>query len=278
MPQPVRPEMSDPSQPISDPASVPADASHREPPRRPHLWLWALAGGLLAGLISWGCGESTYNLFRPVFVQPPNWAKMGGYERADYRIADEVRQKSSLGLKNAALVFGVLGATLGGALGLAGGLVRRSLSGGAVAAAVGAATGAIAAAVASAGAVPVFYRFVDPEMGLITPMVTHMVIFGAIGAAGGMSLGLGLGGRTNVLKGLFGGLLGGILGALVYDVVASILFAEMRVYDPIPKEAAERLPRLLMHLDAALFVSALAVVSLQMSQVAPPSAKASELA
>ena len=276
MAQPARPEMNDPSPRDGGPASVPTDASDREASHPPHFWLWAVAGGLLAGLISWGCGEYTYNTFRPVFVQPPNWGKMNGYERADYRSADEGRQKPSLGRKNAVLVFGVLGAALGGFLGLAGGLARRSPPGGAVAGAVGAVTGALAAAGASVGAIPVFYRFVDPEMGLIAPTITHIAIFGAIGAAGGMSLGLGLGGRANVLKGLFGGLLGGILGALVYDVIVSIVFAEMRVYDPIPKEAAERLPRLLMHLGVALFVSALAVVSLQMGKIVPPSAKTSK--
>jgi hypothetical protein len=235
-----------------------------------------MAAGLLAGLISWVCGEWTYNTFQSVFVQPPNWAKMNGYDQAAYRSSDEIRQKPSLGQKNAVLVFGVLGAALGGALGLAGGLARRSPLRGVTAGAVGAITGALFPAGASIGAVPVFYKFVDPEMGLMAPAITHMAIFGAIGAAAGMSLGLGLGGRVNVVKGLFGGLLGGILGALVYNVVASLAFSGMRVYDPIPKDAAERLPRLVMHLSTALLVSALAVVSLHMGNVAPPSAKTSK--
>jgi hypothetical protein len=234
-----------------------------------------MAAGLLAGLVSWGCGERTYNTFQSVFVKPPNWAKMNGYERDNYRSADESRQRPLLGQKNGALVFGGLGATLGGLLGLAGGLARRSPLSGMAAGAVGAVTGALAATGATVGAVPVFYRFVDPEMGLMAPVITHMAIFGTIGAAGGMSLGLGLGGRANVLKGLLGGLIGGVLSAFAYNVVASLLFSDMRVYDPFPREAAERLPRLMMDLSVALCVSALAVASLQMSKVVPPVTKES---
>jgi hypothetical protein len=240
-------------------------SSGGESPLRGRLWIWilALVGGLLAGFASWGWSERTYNTYRPVFVQPPGWSKMNGYERADYRSADEQRQRPGLGLRNSLLVFGGLGFALGGALGLAGGLARQALGRGLVAGVVGALAGTLAAVGAVACAVPVFYRFVDPEMGIMPPAMTHLVIFGAIGAAAGMALGIGQGGRPVLARALVGGLAGGLFGALAYDVAAAMSFPDMRVFDPIPREAAERLPRLVMNLSAALLVSVLAVASIQ---------------
>ena len=100
------------------------------------------------------------------------------------------------------------------------------------AAVLGAAAGIAAAAIATWVSVPVFYRFVDPQMGVTAPIVTHMAIFGAIGEAGGLGLGLGVGGRGKAVNGLLGGLLGGIIGAVVYDLVASIVFADMHSSTP----------------------------------------------
>jgi len=233
------------------------------------LWFWALAGGLLAGLLAWAWDERTHETYQPVFVEPANWAKMNGYQKADYKSADEIRQKPLVGQKNGLLVFGGLGLLLGGLLGMAGGLARGAAREGVAAAVLGAVAGFVAAAVATWGSVPIFYRFVDPEMGITAPIVTHMAIFGAIGAAGGLGLGLGAGGREKAVNGLLGGLFGGIIGAVVYDLVASILFADMRVYDPHPNEAASRMPRLVMHVSAALFASALAAAFIYQAKSRP---------
>jgi hypothetical protein len=269
--------MSQP-EPYPNDEPLPFDGDHPgarvPPPARPanpvsNLWLWAMAGGLLAGLIAWTWDERTYETFRPVFVAPANWAKMNGYEKADYRSADEIRQKPLIAQKNGLLVFGALGLLFGGLLGLAGGLARGAAREGAAAAVLGAAAGVAAAAIATWVSVPVFYRFVDPQMGVTAPILTHMAIFGAIGAAGGLGLGLGVGGRGKAVNGLLGGLLGGIIGAVVYDMVASILFADMRVYDPHPNEAGSRVPRLVMHLSAALFASAFAAISIYQAKPRP---------
>jgi hypothetical protein len=231
-----------------------------------------MAAGLLAGLLAWAWDERMYETFRPVFVEPANWAKLNGYEKADYKSGDEIRQKPLVGQKNGVLVFGALGLLLGGLLGLAGGLARGSAREGVAAAILGAAAGVVAAAVATWVSIPIFYRFVDPEMGITAPMVTHMAIFGAIGAAGGLGLGLGAGGRGKAVHGLLGGLLGGIVGAFVYDLAASIVFADMRVYDPHPNEAGSHAPRLVMHASAALFAAALAAVAVYQAKSRPSQA------
>jgi hypothetical protein len=226
------------------------------------LWALALAGGLLAGLVAWGAGEANYGRFQSTFVKPPGWDKMNGYEKDAYRSTDEIRQRPSVESKNVALAFGGLGAALGVALGLAGGLARGSVPGALNGGAAGAVAGVIATAGASAAAVPVFYRWVDPDMGLAVPALTHLALFAAVGVGGGLGLGLGLGGRGDVPRGLLGGLLGGVAGAVAYELAVALAFADMRVYDPIPKDLSPEqrmvVPRLVMHLSAALSVAILA--------------------
>jgi hypothetical protein len=124
-------------------------------------------------------------------------------------------------------------------------------------------TGILAVAGAAALAVPVYYRYAGPEMNLIVPVLTYVALFGAVGAAGGLGLGFGCGGKWSILRGLLGGIVGGLLAAIAYEVTASLLFPQLRVDDPIPKEATERLPRLMMHLGTALFVTILAVMTIQ---------------
>lgn len=260
----VNPGGRSPAQASPNVAGVAPAESRRTAFPRGSLWIWALAAGLLAGLASWAWGERTYNTYKPVFVQPPNWGAMNGYERADYRSADEIRQKPSLGLKNSMLVFGGLGVLLGALLGLTGGVARGSIPRGLTAAVIGAVAGLLASLCAAAAAVPIFYRFVAPDMGLIPPAATHLALFAASGAAAGLAFGIGVGpgGRSLLVRALAGGLMGGLLAALTYEIVSAIVFPDMRVYDPIPKEAAERVPRLVMHLSAGVFIAALTVASI----------------
>src|SRR5262245_15933429 len=88
---------------------------------RRSLWLWALAAGLLAGLVSWCVGEADYGLFKPDIVLPPNAEQMNSYQRSAYIALEYNRKTPPAERKNTALAYGILGACLGGALGLAGG-------------------------------------------------------------------------------------------------------------------------------------------------------------
>src|SRR6516165_6888485 len=100
---PEQPAMPDPAAPERDLAADVTTRADRETSRHPPLRFWALAlaGGLVAGLASWACGEVTCGLYKPVFERPPNWNKLNGYEKADYESADLIRKKPVAEVKNA---------------------------------------------------------------------------------------------------------------------------------------------------------------------------------
>ena len=81
----------------------------------------------------------------------------------------------------------------------------------------GGVAGGIAGAALSAVAVPIFFRYQNPEtdaatMGLVLMFFTHAAIFAGIGATSGMALGRGLGDWGKIVPALFGGLLGASSG------------------------------------------------------------------
>src|SRR6202022_834049 len=91
------------------------------------LWAWAVAAGVLAGLLSWQGGEGARRSFRaalePKIVPFPT-------------MADQDRVIRGL-VRSAAVSYIQQGAILGAVLGLAGGLARRSAWVGPAAAAIG---------------------------------------------------------------------------------------------------------------------------------------------
>jgi hypothetical protein len=233
------------------PAVVPASERAQEAanteatrPGGARLWLLALAGGLAAGLIGWGVGEVCYKAFEAKFVKPPNWGQINAYEKINVEALQLLEKTPPAETKNGAIAFGALGAALGALLGLAGALARGAArSGLAVALAgllIGGGTGAIAAVAATQG----FYRYLDPESGLILPFLTHAAIWVPIGAAGGAALGLGLGGGRRVLQGIVGGVMGVLIATITFEFINAIAFPTDRVDAPIP---GSLLARLLAH-------------------------------
>jgi hypothetical protein len=241
--------------------------------RGPLLLAWALAGGVLAGLASWLGGEQVHGRFQPEIVGSPEYEQMNVYEKENYRVTEFRRLRPAAEAKNAALAFGMLGAALGAALGLGGGLARGAARSGLVAGAVGAVVGLAAAAAASALAVPLFYRYLDPEFGgLLVPTLTHGLVLACLGAAGGLALGMGAGGRRQIVAAVVGGIVGGIVATVAYELILAVLFPLIRVEEPIP---TERLARAVMHLTAAVGIAAGAAMALQGRRRGPGSPRRS---
>jgi hypothetical protein len=238
-------------------------------PRR--VLLWALAGGLVAGLASWFGGEAAYGIFEPVVTRSPDWDRVSPQERGALAAKQRRINKPAAETKNAALAYGMLGAAVGMTLGLAGGLARSSARAGLLAGLVGAPAGVLGAAVMSALMTPVFFRLLDPDSPppLAAPLFTHLGIWAAVGVAGGLALGLGLGDRGSIARSAVGGLAGVLLGTFLIEVVIALVFPSMRVYEPIPEE---RVPRLIVHLGVAVATALGAALALREARTSTASA------
>ncbi len=236
------------------PASGPTRAAHRIP-----LWLLTLGVGLASGLIGWAGGEAAYSRIKveDQIIYPPNYDKMGGYEKQGVTSTITVAAKETAERKKAAVGFGLLGLALGAGLGLVGGwaagVPRRMTIGGVLGGLAGAAGGAGL----SWAAVPLFFRLLQelPESGLVDLFLAHALISIGVGGAAGLALGLGLGDRPAMVRALFGGLLGGPLGAIVVEIIYSVAYPLMRTFEPL---ATEPTPRLEMYLCVAAFIGLLA--------------------
>jgi hypothetical protein len=246
-----------PAAPSPTTGDTPAAIGARPPAR---LWIWALIAGLAAGSVAGIGGEKAHNLFRPVLKYPDNWAQIGMYDRPDIESGLIRKETPGVEAKNTAIAYGLLGAALGGALGLAGGLSRRSARSGLTAALVGALSGGAIGAIMSAVLIPVFYRMIDPESGMMLGLMVHAGIWVPIGAASGLALGVGLGDRRAIALALLGGLAGAALGTMAFEVVNAIAFPNVRLDKPIPEE---RSSRILAVLSVAVFTSFGAALGLQ---------------
>jgi hypothetical protein len=224
----------------------PAPASTSPPPAADpadRLWTWALAAGLLAGLLTWSGGELVWGRVQssrtPRIIAFPT-----GADR-DRIIMGQVRSTATSFIQQ--------GAILGVVLGLAGGLARRSARAGAAAAVAGGVLGAAAAAGAAFALLPIYYRTVEPTQNdLGIPMITHGGIWGAAGAAAGLAFGMGLGGRGRWARCAVGGLLGGAAAALVYDFVGALAFPLDKTTQPL---SVTMRARLLAHLAVGLLTA-----------------------
>jgi hypothetical protein len=225
----------------SDHTSMPGGPAAGRPSPPALLLLWALAGGLAAGLVAALCGEALYGWFQPVLARPPDWDKISAFDKPDILSGLLRRETPTVEAKNAALAYGLLGATLGAALGLAAGLARRSRTAALTAALVGVVAGAATGAVMSAALIPVFFRALNPESGMLLGLLIHAGIWVPIGAAAGLAFGVGLGGRRSIPLALMGGLAGAALGTLIFEIANGLVFPSVRLDKPIPGEAQSRI-------------------------------------
>jgi hypothetical protein len=215
------------------------------------LWLLTLGAGLTAGLISWAGGEAMYNMFRieDAIIYPANYKQISGYQKQNVTAQIQGDAIRVVERKKAAVSFGLLGLLLGVCLALAGGLAggsaRTTVS--------GALGGGIAGAVVGGGLaysiVPLFFRYFDPEQGLLVLFFTHAAIFAGLGAASGLGLGLGLENRLALGGSVFGGMFGALIGTVAFETANSLAFPLMRTYEPI---STEWLPRLLVYFCVAI--------------------------
>jgi hypothetical protein len=220
------------------------------------LWLLTVGAGLVAGLLAGQGGEAIDNAIPLKVELPPDFASMGGYQKNAVSAMAQGKAMRIGEQKKAAAAYGLLGALLGLTLGLIGGLAVGSPRSGFVSAVIGITVGAAAGAGISFAAVPVFFRYQDPEFGgFLGLFLTHAAIFAGVGAAAGLALGYGLGDRPALGRALFGGLLGGLVGTFVFETVNSLAFPLMRTFEPIP---SERLPRILVHLCIAVCAALIA--------------------
>jgi hypothetical protein len=222
--------------PAGEPAgslSRPAEAARAEARGAGRLWMTALAAGVVAGAIAWLGGEAAYEFF-PAPVATSTFGSLS---------AAELRQLMRVNIQNAALAFGLLGATLGLALGLAGGIVRRSARAAAVAAAVGLVVGGLVAAGTTVAALMARGRALESvdEDNLLLALASHAAIWSAIGAAGGLALGLGLGGRGRIGPAVLGGLLGAAGATVLYEMVGGLTFPLAATNRPLAITGSARL-------------------------------------
>jgi hypothetical protein len=234
-----------------------ADSLSAKPDRR--LWNWALAAGILAGLLTWVGGEMA-------------WAG-GRSARAPKIIAfptaeDHARVVRGL-VSNTAVSFIQQGAILGGVLGLAGGLARRKALAGLIAALAGSGLGAIAGGAAAYCLLPIYFNNVDPQSNDLTyPLLTHGGIWAAAGTAAGFAFGLGAGGKGRWVRCAVGGLLGGVFSAMIYDLIGAIVFPLDKTSQPVSPTVVTRL---FAQFAVALFVAAgVAAVADEPARRSPP--------
>ncbi len=206
--------------------------SHRS---NAQVWAIALAAGVAAGLVSWLAGESVREAFKPqLFEITIAFTKYIQPTAASLNTAD---------LKNATLVFTVLGAVAGLIMGIAGGVAGRSLSRGLIVGLGGVVTGGLVGALASVGLLPFFYRRTVPDPNdLLTPILIHGGIWMAVGAVGGLAFAIGMRRERRGLQAIVGACLGAVLATLTYHGLSEAFFAETASTLPV---ATATFPRLL---------------------------------
>jgi len=145
-----------------------------------------MSAATCAGLVAWAAGEMTLNFFRPT-------PREIGSGVAAYTPTDNtpyLLAKRRVAIQNAALHYGILGASVGLALGMAGGSLRPSVKN-AVACALGGASACGAGAViASLVFVPVFFNYYHHDQpSLLLPVLIRGAIFVVIGSMAGRGTG-----------------------------------------------------------------------------------------
>ncbi len=197
------------------------------------MWAIALAAGFTAGLVSWLGGELTHEAFKPqlfkikiaftTFIQPT---------AASLNTAD---------LKNASLVFTILGGVTGAVMGIAGGIAGRSLSRGLI---VGFGTllaGSLVGALTSLALLPIYFRQSVPDPNdLMSPIMIHGGIWMAIGAVGGLAFALGMGCGRVAFNAIVGACFGASIATLLYHGLGEALFPDSGSTTPLATSAVVR--------------------------------------
>jgi hypothetical protein len=198
------------------------------------VWVIALAAGVVAGLVAWLAGESVHGAFQPqvfevkvaltTFIQPTN---------ASLNAAD---------VKNATLVFTILGGVTGLAMGIAGGLAGRSLRRSVLVGLGGLLAGGLVGALVSMGLLPFFFRRVVPDPNdLMSPILIHAGIWMAIGTVGGLAFAIGMRCWQCIFNATAGGCLGALLATLVFHGLSEAFFADSGSTAPVATSALARL-------------------------------------
>jgi hypothetical protein len=257
----VAPDSNEPQAPV-DPTPAPPEARAAAtgiPQLR--VWTYAVAAALVAGMVAWGIGERTHELFVP--------SRAG--DSRDFSAL--VRSKAITDRQNAAIVFGALGALLGLFSGAAGGALGRSIRGGAGAALAGLVLGGLGAAVAAYGLTPIFNHFYSDEApSLVLPFLVRGGIWAIAGMAAGLALGWGSRGRGGIPGALIGGLVGAACGTIAFEVANGLLFPDDRNDAVIPTSTSARLMACLL-VSVGVAVGA-AVLGRSRSRPADPTAQA----
>jgi hypothetical protein len=150
-------------------------------------------------------------------------------------------------IKNAARLFGALGAILGLMLGLVGGWSRGSVVAGCVAAPVGLVAGGVTGAVGPLIVVRAYFRwFGEGTDELLYAMAMHSALWIALGAAAGLALAIGRGSPRVLARAALGGATGAVLGAVLYDLLGAIAFPFAHTGDPLATTSVTRLIELLV--------------------------------
>ena len=182
-------------------------------------------------------------------VYPPNYKQISGYQKQNVSARIQGDAIRVVERKKAAVSFGLLGLSLGVFLGLAGGFAGGSTRTTVLGAIGGGIAGGVVGGGLSYAIVPLFFRYLDPEQGLLILFLTHAAIFSGVGAASGSGLGLGLGNRSALGGSVFGGMFGALIGTFAFEAANSLAFPLMRTYEPI---STEWLPRMLVYLCVAI--------------------------
>lgn len=240
-------QSNSPSPPTDGPEAGAADmgtetaASARGAARGP-LWLPYLGAGLVAALLGWAAGEWIYPAFPFEYeaVYPANYKTLGGYQKEAMDSRIQALARGAADRKRAAASFAWLGFVLAASLGWMGNRAASSTRSRIIGAVAGGAVGAATGAAVSWIAVPLFYRYQDPDSGLLVLFLTHAAIFGSVGAASGLALGLGMEDRSRLGPAILGGSLGALIGTMALEASNSLAFPLMRTFEPIASQGAAR--------------------------------------
>jgi hypothetical protein len=196
-------------------------------------WALALAAGLAAGVISGAIVEAALIPISAVRGRTYDYtgksaASAKAASTPDSNLARRQENPASvspageIGMRNAVLSYGTLGAALGLGLGLAGGLIHRSLFRGILAGATGLVLGGVIGLVMARALAPVYYKNLSAD-DLTYSLIVHGGIWGSVGAVAGLAFGLGLGGWGRMLQATVGGAGAALLATAIYEFAGGIL-------------------------------------------------------
>jgi hypothetical protein len=173
---------------------------------RIRTWALALAAGLAAGVIGGAIAEAA-------LMPDSGLARNQGKNELP---------ASAVGLRNAVVFYGTLGACLGAGLGLAGGLIHRSVPRAILALVTGLVLGGVTGGLLARLLAPVFYEHLGAD-DLTYSLLVHAGIWGSVGAATGLAFGLGLRGWRRMLRVMVGGAGAALLATAIYEFAGGIL-------------------------------------------------------